>query len=549
MNIQQSTVDPKILEEFDNFLGLYQDDLVKIIGKYRGKSHPLDSDELLSEVNLYLIKNKYKIIEYIDSTKGIANFDYNSFKHTAFVYCRNLIKWTYLTLTSKDNKAGKWYSQRIDKVYHTEDGEKTSLDIALETNGVESEVDDIKIGDKYKYILDEIKSKLTNAELNIFIGLQEGKMQKDIAEEAGVTRQAIDLTYQKIIKKVKSIGALKDGISSKVLNDDLYDKVSEGQNAIEDFFDHGEHVYFSDSNKNELLDILLKNPGKFTGEYISKNFFDGKFSEFQIINQARHLTSPSGLGIFLKRKKQKYKKAFTDEQELEIIKLTKKGLSSKEIANKFGVFINSINAKQTHFYKTGRILETSNMRAKRLRLLKRVFKSKLFDYRREKIDVTDDQKRKIIDFFNIGAEIVKLNSKDKSKKEIKQILLKKFKFKDSSVFINPDELNLVIDKFINYDFMPYLVNRLKIPHNVIHGYRCHFVSKGLITKFERPKVKSYKRYEYSYILKALRNGYKYKEIANHIDLDIKSVRSILIHSVRKKTITRKMYFDFFNNDE
>ena len=152
----------------------------------------------------------------------------------------------------------------------------------------------IKIGDKYKYILDEIKSKLTNAELNIFIGLQEGKMQKDIAEEAGVTRQAIDLTYQKIIKKVKSIGALKDGISSKVLNDDLYDKVSEGQNAIEDFFDHGEHVYFSDSNKNELSNILLKNPDKFTGEYISKNFFDGKFSEFQIINQARHLK----LGIF-----------------------------------------------------------------------------------------------------------------------------------------------------------------------------------------------------------------------------------------------------------
>ena len=90
MSTQQDTVDLKKLKLFDDFLESFQGDLIKIIGKYKGKSHPLDSDELLSEVNLYLIKSKEKIIDYIGK-----DFKYDSFKHTAFIYCRNLIKWKY----------------------------------------------------------------------------------------------------------------------------------------------------------------------------------------------------------------------------------------------------------------------------------------------------------------------------------------------------------------------------------------------------------------------------------------------------------------------
>ena len=84
MSTQQDTVDLKKLKLFDDFLESFQGDLVKIIGKYKGESHPLDSDELLSEINLYLIKSREKIINYIGK-----NFEYDSFKHTAFIYCRN----------------------------------------------------------------------------------------------------------------------------------------------------------------------------------------------------------------------------------------------------------------------------------------------------------------------------------------------------------------------------------------------------------------------------------------------------------------------------
>ena len=513
MNSQQNTADHKKLKQFDDYLIDFQQDLVKIIGKYRGDRHPLSSDELLSEVNLYLVKNKQKIFDYVES-QG-KEFNQESFKHTSFIYCRNLIRWIYSRETDGNVKSGKWRAKRVDKVYFTEEGEKSTLDIFLESNGVESEVEDINIGDKYKYILDEIKSKLTNNELEIFLSLQSGKKQKDIAKDCGVTRQAIDLAYHNIVEKVKSIGALKDGISSKVLNDQVYNQVTDGNNAINNFFKHDNHVYFNDLDKEALSRILMKNPNCYTGEYISEKFFDGKFSEYQIINQSRWLK----LGFLLRKKKQIYIKAFSDEEESELIRLSESNCKGDEIAKKLGKSISSIRAKETHLYKIGVLVETSKMRAKRMSLLRRVFKSKLFDYRRVKYNVTDLQKDKIIEYFKIGYEIIKLNRKDLTINEIKKILFNKFNFLVSSDMIKG---------FVNNDYMTFISKDLKIPLYVIHGHRAVFVKKGLIPK-------------------ALRSGYKYEEICKLLDRTKDSVWSILLNAMRKKTISKNDFKSFFES--
>lgn len=353
MNIQQNIVDRKRLKLFDDFLESFQGDLVKIIGKYKGKSHPLDSDELLSEVNLYLIKSKKKIIDYIGK-----DFKYDAFKHTAFIYCRNLIKWKYSSLTCSEKKSGKWFSKRSDNVYFTEEGEKTSLDLALEQVGVEPSVESINIGNKYEYILSEIKSKLTKNELKIFLKLQSGENQKNIAKELGVTRQAIDFSFQKIVAKTKSIGSLKDGMNSKILNDNFFEKISEGNKAINDFFKPSGHIYFNNKDKAELTLLLISNPLSFTAEYVSKKFFKGKFTEYQIINQSRWLK----LGFLLKKKPPKQKFPFSQKDEELLINLSNKGVPGKEIAKKLRKPISSIRAKETHLYKKGILKKTSKMK-------------------------------------------------------------------------------------------------------------------------------------------------------------------------------------------
>jgi len=353
MNTRQNIVDRKKLKLFDDFLESFQGDLVKIISKYKGESHPLDSDELLSEINLYLIKSREKIINYIGK-----NFEYDSFKHTAFIYCRNLIKWKYSSLTSSEKKSGKWISKRLNNVYSTEEGEKTSLDLALDQSGVESNVENINIGNRYEYILNEIKSKLTKNELKIFLKLESGEKQKNIAKELGVTRQAIDLSYQKIIAKAKSIRDLKDGMRSKILNDDFSEKISEGNKAINDFFEPSNYFYFNNKDKSELALLLISNPLSFTGEYVSDNFFGGKFTEYQIINQSRWLK----LGFLLKKKPTKQKFIFSKEDEELLINLSNKGVPGKEIAKKLKKPISSIRAKETHLYKAGLLKRTSKMK-------------------------------------------------------------------------------------------------------------------------------------------------------------------------------------------
>ena len=51
------------IAQFEQYLSEYQEDLVKIIGKYRRNYHQLSAEEIASEANLRLIKGRDKIIE------------------------------------------------------------------------------------------------------------------------------------------------------------------------------------------------------------------------------------------------------------------------------------------------------------------------------------------------------------------------------------------------------------------------------------------------------------------------------------------------------
>ena len=94
--------------------------------------------------------------------------------------------------------------------------------------------------------------------------------------------------------------------------------------------------------------------------HFKENFFRGKFTEYQIINQSRWLK----LGYLLKKKPPKQKFPFSQKDEELLINLSNKGVPGKEIAKKLKKPISSIRAKETFLYKKGILKKTSKMKEK-----------------------------------------------------------------------------------------------------------------------------------------------------------------------------------------
>ena len=86
-----------IKNKFDEWLISYQEDFSRIIGKHRYTNHALDSDDLLSEINLAIVKDKEKILSSdIDSQEDIGKLMYT--------YARNHIKWKSDGTNTRDKK-------------------------------------------------------------------------------------------------------------------------------------------------------------------------------------------------------------------------------------------------------------------------------------------------------------------------------------------------------------------------------------------------------------------------------------------------------------
>lgn len=248
------------IDQFNIWLSEYQIDIKKIIGKYRRSNHALSLDELVSEINLSLIKKREDLINY---TKKEGGFNHTNFKKSAFVYTRNLIKWSHLSTNNKS------YVKRRDNnvFYDEEDGVKTSFDIALETQGFCPEDDpthfvNIDVLSKYKDFLNNIKKYydiFSETEIKVLSMLEVGMTEEKIANKLEVTRQAVNYTVHNIYKIIKSY----------INRDDVfgygYRKVQKGHSSIEDFFTNGErHIGLDKEHSTLLKSFVLSNKYKFT---------------------------------------------------------------------------------------------------------------------------------------------------------------------------------------------------------------------------------------------------------------------------------------------
>jgi RNA polymerase sigma factor (sigma-70 family) len=222
--MKSNVTEAPVLAKFDEYLTDFQVDLKKIIGKHRHPNHYWTSDELLSEVNLQLFNKKEDII----NCEGQI-FNRVSFGKVAYAYARNLIVWTHC----RDKKSA--YRRRIvDGVHYTEEGEKTTFDLACELEGSEEEgFEAFDAGAKSKYVvklLREYAHILTERELEILRLMTKEMNQEEMGAQLGITHQAISIAQINITAKIKNY------LDFDYKEDDSACKVTKGFEAIESFF-------------------------------------------------------------------------------------------------------------------------------------------------------------------------------------------------------------------------------------------------------------------------------------------------------------------------
>ena len=328
-------------ELFDDLLTNFQEDLRRIIGKFRGVNHKLSKDEMLSEANLHLIKNKDNIINYKNEDQEISEFTEVGFKKAAYSYTRNLIGWSQ----SRQLK-NSYVRRRVDYTHKTEDGELSTFEVLCQTLPTDEEYSEFDSNEKFKYIikfLTEYTQSLTPNELEIFKQLKKGKNQYTIAQESGVTHQAVSIAVIKLIEKIKNL--LKFDYKS----DNSSEKITKGNEAMSSLFGY-KREYFSPKDSKELIELIKKNYKKYSLDELTEFFKNGKFEKCQILG----VLNFNSLGSHLRKKIQSNSNYTQEESDL-IVKMAKKGKYIEEIAEALNRKPRQISCKCANMIKNNLI--------------------------------------------------------------------------------------------------------------------------------------------------------------------------------------------------
>ena len=319
---------------FDEELSAYQQDLTQIISHYRHPNHHLGVDEILSEVNLSLLRNRDKII---DSCTGAENiFMIQEFRKISFGYARRSVGWVQGRLNRSS-----YISRRSNESFENEDGVSTSFDIACENLAKSKELEVFSL-DNYNKCASFIKtikrysSMFTDREYEVFILREGGKNLREIANVLGVTHQAISITEANIRDKITSF------IKIDPFSDNSSAEIADGARAINSLFTT--YNKFTDSDRKDLRNLLLNSFKKYTSLEISKFFKGGKFTHRQIAS----FCSKKKLGPYLKKI---CPNAYSSAEEIKMIKMIEEGASIEDLVTALSRSRKSVSSKITHLMR------------------------------------------------------------------------------------------------------------------------------------------------------------------------------------------------------
>jgi len=214
-------------KQFYEYLSSFQEDIHKLVASKRRHNHLMTVEEIVSDFNFQTIKKKENVINYRD--EKFNSFTFESFKYVICCHIKNAVGWYQCRKNSE-----KFISRRSDYEVVTEEGKKSSFELIESTKGVDANFyfDD---NTKHKYFLKLIKNYgdfLTKNEVELLDFLLKGFKQKDIAEEMGVTHQAISFNVIMLEDK------LKCRVKEDYLKDESWEKIGIGKKAIKELFEY-----------------------------------------------------------------------------------------------------------------------------------------------------------------------------------------------------------------------------------------------------------------------------------------------------------------------
>jgi len=271
-------------EKFLKYLSEFQDDLHRLVSKGRKAFNVLSVEEIASNLNLTLMKKMDSIISFRDSEKGFNEFSFESFRYIVCIYSRKAPSWDHYR-----ELGSKYVSRRNNSVIHTEEGSKTSFEIACETCGENADLDfDSKQKIEYYFeIIKDYTNWFTEIEVKILESLMKGENQFNISNQMGVTHQAISASFINLKNKLRA------RIKIKLNEDSSWENIEIGMKAMSDLFSSEKDLGKINSQRQKdfekIFKMVSKKPKHFTAQEIC-DLFKGRYHQHQV------------MGIFNKKK-------------------------------------------------------------------------------------------------------------------------------------------------------------------------------------------------------------------------------------------------------
>lgn len=511
---QSKQIIKKNSELYDKYLCGFQKDIKRIVGKFKKSFHALTDEEVYSECNIHLLKNKEKIL----STFGENEITENEFKKIAYHYVKNETVWTHYR---HQNQA--YNRRKLDGVANTDDGVKTSFEIAIDQQGEENkdlDNDIVFFGKNAKtfiHILTEYSYLLTETEVKIISFIEKGWNQDRMAKELGVTHQAVSFAFIQLKDKLNAYFDF-----NSILHSDTTTNVSKGIRAMDDFFESD--IYrLSKNDRKAINSLLLKHPKLYNVDQINQTLFDGKFKPQQI---GWHI-SRAKLRHLLGSKYNNYN--FPPEEKSEILDLFKKGFSTQEIAKLKDKTTRKIGCLRSSFVKSG--------------LLEKI---------RELTPISEsdrDKARKVFlesDNYKVACEKLKSTFTPDQVKSLKGAFVRNGLLEKKINKFSQEQINKILDLYKNGETAVNIAKKIGVNVKSITPVIGSFHKKGLCSDMHKQRGNIFNREITEKMTKLFLEGNSSKEVANKLNLNVKSVSgfrsSLTIKGLLKKSPKKILKF-------
>lgn len=339
--MKQDIVTDKNSELFDQYLIAYQEDIKRIVGKYRKSYHILSHEEICSECNMHLVKKKHEILKSFNEENVFTESQFNKI---AFHYAKNSVIWTQGILSRKG-----YHSKRVDLVANTDEGPKTSFEIEIENHGIENEEidsDELFLSqniENFMHLLTEHSYLLTDKESRILALLKSGLNQYKIAERLNVTHQAISLRIIELQEKIRNHFHVNE-----VIQGGSAEAITKGVRSIEAFFGaKNKPLKVTEEDKLLLRDYILANPYQYNVAKLNKKLFDNKYTSHKVAGAIKSLK----LTPFIISSSRPIPKPTKEK----ILNYFKKRKTIKQVSSLLDLSINTVRRMRAQFVIEGKL--------------------------------------------------------------------------------------------------------------------------------------------------------------------------------------------------